>query len=246
MEGLDSFKRRIDSSISRVYEGGVVLLPFLDDSEIGVIESETKYLNDIHVSFDGGIIDADRKRCILSLYDIKKEDFKIHVFEIQYNKKYYELYHRSILGALMGLGIKREAIGDIVLDEDKNAYFAATDEISKFLLAEFNSIGKAPITLKEVHNEIHNIIKYEDKLHFLSSLRLDVIISSAYNLSRREALEYLERGEVFINHIMNQNPSHICKEKDLISVRHKGRVVVNKIGGNSKSGRICVTLSKRI
>jgi RNA-binding protein YlmH len=63
MEGLDSFKRRIDSSISRVYEGGVVLLPFLDDSEIGVVEVLTKYLNDIHVSFDGGIIDADRKRC---------------------------------------------------------------------------------------------------------------------------------------------------------------------------------------
>ena len=66
MEGLDSFKRRVDSSISRVYEGGVVLLPFLDDSEIGVIEAKTKYLSDIQVSFYGGIIDADRKRCILS------------------------------------------------------------------------------------------------------------------------------------------------------------------------------------
>ena len=83
MEGLDSFKRRIDSSISRVYEGGVVLLPFLDDSEIGVVEAQTKYLNDIHVSFDGGIIDADRKpyhgRIIYSdnnVFEIEKTEEK--------------------------------------------------------------------------------------------------------------------------------------------------------------------------
>ncbi|RIA78372.1 RNA-binding protein YlmH [Anaeroplasma bactoclasticum] len=246
MEGLESFKRRIESSIKRVIEGGVVLLPFLDDAEEGIVLSLTKYENNINVYFDGGIINSDRKRCIITTYDIEKEDFKIRVFEIIYNKKYYELYHRSILGALMGLGIKRECVGDIVITLDKRCYVAVTEEISSFLLAEFKSVGKAPIELKEVDYPIENEIRYQDKVYFLSSLRLDVVIANAYSLSRSEALEYLERGDVSINHFPNQNPSHICKLDDEISVRHKGRVKVSSIGGTSKSGRLAITLSKRV
>lgn len=246
MEGLDSFKRRVESGIRRVLDGGVLLLPFLDDAEEGVVLSLTKYLKDINVSFLGGIINSDRKRCIISPYDIEDSDFKIHIFEIVYNKKYYELYHRSILGALMALGIKRECIGDIVVTENKSVYFTATDEICKFLLEEFKSVGKAQIELKEVFIPIYNEIRYESKLYFLSSLRLDVVISAAYNLSRNESLEYLARGDISINHILNQNPSHICNIDDIISVRHKGRVKISEIKGLSRSGRIEVILSKRI
>ena len=93
---------------------------------------------------------------------------------------------------------------------------------------------------------IENIIKYDSKLYFLSSLRLDVVIANAYNLSRSEALEYLCRKDVSINHILNQNPSHICEVGDLISVRHKGRVKISEIKGHSRSGRLEVILSKRV
>ena len=244
MEGLDSFKKRVESGIRRAIDGGVILLPFLDEAEEGIVLSLTKYLKDMKVKFYGGIINADRKRCIISPYDIEDSDFKIHIYEIVYNKKYYDLYHRSVLGALMSLGIKRECIGDIVILEDKSIYFALTDEISKYLLSEFKSVGKAPIELKEVFIPIEHVIKYESKLYFLSSLRLDVIVAGAYNLSRSEVLEYLERGDISINHIPNQNPSHICNISDVISVRHKGRVRVSEIKGHSRSGRIEVLLSK--
>lgn len=246
MEGLDNFKKRVESLKRRALDGGVSILPFLDEAEEGIVLSLLKYEKDIKPYFYGGIINADRKRCIISPYEVFAEDFKVHVYEIIYNKKYYELYHRSILGSLMSLGIKRECIGDIVIDDNKNAYFAVTDEISKFLLQEFHSVGKAQIELKEVSFDVENIIRYEDKLHFLSSLRLDVVVAGAYNMSRSLVLECLERGDISINHVLNQNPSHICSLNDEISVRHKGRVKISSLGGNSKSGRIAVTLSKRI
>lgn len=246
MEGLENFKRKIESQIRRAIEGGVVLLPFLDDAEEGIVLSLMKNNKDIKASFYGGIINADRKRCIISTYEVFKEDYRIHVLEIIYNKKYYELYHRSVLGALMSLGIKRECIGDIVICSDKRVFFSTTDEIYKFILQEFRSVGKAPIELKEVFFDVINEIRYESKVHFLSSLRLDVIIAGAYSLSRSEVLEYLERGDISLNHIPNQNPSHICVLDDEISVRHKGRVKITSIGGESKSGRIAVTLSKRV
>lgn len=246
MEELDGFKRRVNSLIKRAQDGGVCLLSFLDDAEMGIVLEEMKYQKDITANFYGGIIDSDRKRCIISSYPIEDNDYKIKVFEIIYNKKYYELYHRSVLGAIMGLGIERKAIGDIVLKEDKRVFFAATEEISKFLKEEFRSVGKAPIELKEIDYPIKNEIRYESKVYFLSSLRLDVVVAGAYQLSRSEVLEYLLRGDISINHILNQNPSHICNLNDEISVRHKGRVKISEIGGHSKSGRLAITLSKRI
>ena len=145
----------------------------------------------------------------------------------------------------MSLGIKRECIGDIVINE-KGAYFAATKEISPFLLEEFRSVGKAIIEIKEVKNDIINIIKYDEKTYFLASIRLDSIIADGFHISRNEAQEMISLGLVYINHILCQNSSHNVKIDDIISVRHKGKIKLMEIGGKSKSGRIAVTIGRRI
>ena len=246
MEELENFRKRVQSIINKAYLGGVTILPFLDDALQGIVIEELKWQSGINYLMDGRIINADRKRCIISPYEIKKEDFKIHILEIIYNQRYYTLYHRSVLGALMSLGIKREAIGDIVIRSDKRVFFSLTDEIYKYIKEEFRSVGKCPIELKDINEDIKNEIKYDSKNYFLASLRIDVIISEAYNLSRQEAKDMIMRADVSINHILNLNPSYICKKDDLISVRHKGRVLVTNILGTSRSGRIIVELSKRI
>lgn len=245
MDELEGFKKRIHSAIERALDGHLVLLPFLDEAEISVLLEDAKYMP-IEVYLDGGLDNADRKRAILTNLDIKQEDFKISCYQIIYNKKYYEIYHRSILGSLMSLGIKRECIGDILIDDNKDAYFFMTDEISDFVLNEFKTVGRASIELKLCNKRLENIIHYETKKYFLSSLRLDVIVASMFNLSRSNVLEVLEGKGVFVNALLNQNPSYICKVDDEISVRHYGKFKISSILGNSRSGRICVELSKRV
>ena len=245
MEDITSFTKKINSFIKRGEDGNVVLLNFCDDAERSVIEKLTRY-SSLNVKFYGGIINADRERCIISPYDIDDSDYKIKIYQIVYNKKFYELYHRSILGSLMSLGIKRECLGDIVIKNNKDVFFACTEEISSFLENEFHSVGKATISLKEVNYPIENEINYESKVHFLASLRLDVIIAGAYNISRNEALELLTNGEIYVNHVLNQNPSYLCKEEDEISVRHHGKLKITSIGNQTKSGRLVVEISKRV
>ena len=245
MDELEGFKKRIHSAIERALDGHLVLLPFLDEAEISILLEDAKYMP-IEVYLDGGLDNADRKRAILTNLDIKQEDFKISCYQIIYNKKYYEIYHRSILGSLMSLGIKRECIGDIIIDDNKDAYFYVSDEIKDFILTEFKNVGKAPIELKETNKRLENIIHYETKKYFLSSLRLDVVVASMFNLSRSNVLEILDGKSVFVNAILNQNPSYICKVSDVISVRHYGKMKITSILGNSRSGRICVELSKRV
>jgi len=244
MESIESFKKRCESIIDKAYQGGVTLLNFLDDAEVGVLNNIIKKHPTINLFESGKIIDADRKRYIISPYD-EIPDFKIVTFEIIYNKKYYELNHRSILGSLMSLGIKRECIGDIVIDNDR-CFFAATKEISEFLKLEFRSVGRAQIELKEYDDEIKNIIKYDIKTYFLQSLRLDSVISEGFNISRNESKEMIIEGLAYINYLLCQNPSQNIKENDIISLRHKGKIKLIKIGNKSKSGRTAVDIGRRI
>ena len=245
MESLDSFKKRCDSIIDKAYQGGVTLLGFLDDAEEGILINSLKHHHTINYYSSGRIINCDRKRYFITPYDNDNIDFKIDLFEIIYNKKYYEINHRNVLGSLMSLGIKRECIGDIVFNNDK-IYFASSKDISEFLLNEFRFVGNAPIELKRVDIDIENIIRYDYKIHFLASIRLDSIIASGFNISRNIAQEMVFNGLVYINHILCQNTSHNVKEGDIISVRHKGKIILKEIGGNSKSGRIAVNIGRRI
>lgn len=245
MEDLELFKNRIDSYIDKAYSGNVSILPFLDESKIAIIDNKVRK-SGVNVYFYGGIINSDRKRAIFSMYDVNKNDFKIEVFKIIYNKKYYEITHRAILGSLMSLGIKRECIGDIVITDSLDAFVALTKEISSYLINNFNSVGRIPISLEKIDYEITNNVRYDDKLYFLSSLRLDVFVAAAAKISRNEALEMIKVGLVFLNSLEINNPSHILKLDDVISIRHKGKFKLSRIGNESKSGRIAITISKRI
>ncbi len=242
MDELEIFSKRIKNYIEKAKNGGVSLLNFLDDAHLGVLKSQI--LNDYNVYYYGGFKNADTLRAIISPYYVEKEDFKIVVFKIIYNKKYYEIGHRNVLGSLMNLGIKRECIGDIVINDD--IYFACTEEISDYIKDNLNYIGNAPVNLEKIDYEVENVIRYDNKESFISSLRLDNVISAAYNLSRKESHDLIINGLVFINHVLCLNHSKEIKIDEQISVRKKGRFKISTIGGNTKSGRIVVTISKRI
>ena len=244
MEDVIKFKKRIESAIERSYMGNVVLLPFLDETYGAILEEMCKYQKAPFEKY-GKIINADRNRYILSQYDVSDDEFKIVVYKIKYNKKYYEINHRNVLGSLMGLGIKRESLGDIVINNG-DVYIACTEEISKFIESEFKFVGKAPIELEEYNERIENVIRYEDKNYFISSLRIDCVISAIYGISRSEAQELIIEGLVQVNHIINMNVSHVLKIDDIVSVRHKGKFKVTALNGKTRSDRLNVTLSKRV
>lgn len=246
MESIENFKRRVDSLINKALQGNVVLTNFLDEAESIIFKDMVSKNKDIIMNYSGNIKNSLRNRYILSIYDNIDLDFKINLYKIEYNKKYYELNHRNILGSLMSLGIKRECIGDIVIDDFKNAYFAITKEISPYILEEFRFVGNTPIELKIEENEIENVIKYNSKDFFTSSFRLDTIVALGFNLSRSEAQEYIIDELVSINHILTKNTSHLVKLNDFIQVRHKGTILLAYIGNQSKSGKTFITIKKKV
>ena len=107
MEEIERFTKKIKSDIDQCYEGKVILLSFLDETQKAIVNKCLfGHNNYINCYFYGGFTNSERVRCLLTPYESNNNKlFKINIYKIIYNKKYYELNHRSILGALMGLGI---------------------------------------------------------------------------------------------------------------------------------------------
>ena len=236
MDDVTEFNKYVLSNINKVLGGKVVLLDFLDENEGFIVESLCDK-NGIPYYKNGGIVDSVRNRYLLSMYDIEDSDFKIVVYKIEYNKKYYDIEHKHVLGTLMSLGIQRKTIGDIVIDDNKDIYFSTTEEIAKYLKNELHYINHASIELKEVDYEVRNVVNYLEKEIMVSSYRLDAIISGVYNLSRSKSQELISEGLVYVNHVNNMNISHNVNVGDEINVRHYGKFKISEYINTTRSGR---------
>lgn len=244
MESIDKFIKYCENKINLAYSGKIILFNFLDEFEIALVK---KYCpKDLYLYESGRIIDSTRKRILISNFEMDNINFKIDLFKINYNKKFYSLNHRNVLGSLMSLGIKRECIGDIIIDDNNDIYFSATNEIKDYLINEFHYVSNSIVELEEIDYDVKNIIKYDIKNYIIPSFRLDVIIANAFNLSRSEALEYVTSGLVFVNQILNLNPSHIVKVEDIISVRHKGKIKLMNIKNKTRTDKFLVEIGRRI
>lgn len=236
---IEFFKKSMINNITKAMNGSIVLTDFLDENQQAILNSLSQY--EVQIVYDGGFVHSEYQRAMIAPSENDFDEFKIVVFEIIYPKRYLELNHRKILGSLMNLGVMRKSIGDIYIHDGK-AYFACTKEIAPFLSKSFNQISGVPIELKIVDETIEIIRKWEYRLVVLSSTRLDVVIAGAYHFSRKEALEIITAGDVSVHHQVCLNHSYLVKVNDVISVRHKGRIYINEIGGKTKNDRIHMRL----
>ena len=160
------------------------------------------------------------------------------------NKGKYE--HKNYLGALMKLGIKREKIGDILVDED-GADILISKDILKFLqnnLSELTRFQKAKIEEIEI-NDLRKVkIEKEIITITVSSMRLDNIVAELAKCSRSKALEYLMQERVFINFEVITKQTKEIKVEDRITIRGKGRFEIKEIIGNTRKGKIAIKIEK--
>lgn len=201
-------------------------------------------LKDVSLTFEGGYENAERKIAVLcpKCY-VQRINFPISVISVEY--KGDRLSHRDILGALMGLGIKRDTLGDIIESSDPQSIICE-NKISEYIINNFTKAGRSNISCK--YGEIlsppaHN---FKEINSTVASLRLDGILSEGFNVSRGKASELIKSGLVYVNWVLATSPSKEIKEGDSISVRGKGKIILDKVLGQSKKGRILIRINKYI
>ncbi|MDD4716183.1 MAG: YlmH/Sll1252 family protein [Oscillospiraceae bacterium] len=155
------------------------------------------------------------------------------------------LSHRDFLGALMGMGIARETIGDILVDETLCTLFLQREVLS-FLQDSMEMAGKYKIQWKEADLSSFSppVPKTRIIRDTVAALRLDAVVSSGFSISRNRAAGLIAAGQVFLGHLPCRKPDRPVREGDLISARGFGRFSVREAGGASRKGRIFVVLER--
>ncbi len=190
----------------------------------------------------------ERKRAFIFKGDIQKDfNFEIRVLKIEYNKKFAEIKHRDILGALMGLGIKRECVGDIIIAD--NIYVFVIDEMTEYIKNNLSTIGKTAVDIKIIDiKEIEDLIgnNYIETELNVSSFRLDVIISEYLGFSRERSKEYINLKNVKVNGIIKLSIDYIVKYDDLLSLHKYGRLIIKDIVRQTKKNKYIVRVLKTV
>lgn len=221
------------------------LTDFLDPRQVQIVQMMVGTKGEVRVDFHGGNETLERKRALLypSYYQPEESDYQLQAFKINYPTKFVTLEHRQLLGALMNVGLKREKFGDILFHDDA-WYCIIANEVSDYVRLQLHAVGKAKVAVSECSlSEVPNFQEeWQEKTITVSSLRLDVVVSNIYSLSRQKAAEFIQSGLVKVNWQQTDQVSFLCEARDVISVRRKGRSTIVSIEGQTKKDKIKVTI----
>ncbi len=216
--------------------GEIVYTNFLDPAEI--IELDSLYSKYPHFLY-GGFDEAERKMLAIGSYEIIDE-IPIAIIEIVSSKK---LNHRDVLGSVLGTGIKRDVVGDIIIKENIANVFVTRD-ISRYLIQNLDKIGREKVKVRLITNDekLEFEINKKEIKTTIKSLRLDSAIAACFGLSREVSSELVKNAKVNLNYKEVLNPSKPIKEGDLISVRGFGRFELKEVLGETRKDRIRIIL----
>lgn len=155
------------------------------------------------------------------------------------------LTHRDYLGALMGLRVSREMLGDILLC-DHGAELIVQRDIAPFIAMHFVQAGRkrlhvSPVPLADIRLPVIEETLGEGSV---ASMRLDSMVALIFALSRGSAQEFIAKGLVFINQQPCLKPGQDVDTGDRITVRGKGRARILSLGGTSRKGRQFVRFAR--
>ena len=248
---LDKKRKSADNSM-------ITHTNFLSLDEISIVKTIDREYNEYTDTFySGGYGDSERQIALFipKFYDIEdldsfltenEEDNPLCIVHLK-KDKFTTLSHRDYLGAIMGLGLKREMVGDIkVTDEGADVFCLKSS--ADYICENLKKSGRGSVTgeILPVTSFTSSEDKYELLFTTVSSLRLDGVIAAFFNLSRSTAAEAVNKGLVYVNSSQCLKVDYTLKGGDKIVLRGKGKTVLSEVKGTSKKGKLKIEYKKYI
>ena len=245
-EGSEAAIRLTDLAEQIIKTKKVRLSGFLSPFEMEIAEAVAANYDGIKVSFDGGYVGAERQRAILAHIDfVGNISTEIIVVRAVWNANFAQLYHRDILGSLMGLGIDRSLVGDLLVSAG-SVKILADKKIAEYILNNLQQIGgtKVNCTLDDIGEIAPRVERSKDISATVASLRIDSVAAAGFGISRSRAASDIEADKLKLNWQQVKNAAQAVKEGDIISLRGRGRLEISEVRGQTKKGRIGISLTR--
>jgi len=221
---------------------------FLTPAEQYALERWARRAADCRMILRGGVYGCERQAAFFLPFYMEEDDFDPgeYIRCVKLSAGFGSPGHRDYMGAVLGLGIKREWLGDIVVD-GSTAHIFCLSTVADHLLASLDKVGRYGVKTKEIPLSEAPAPKFDVKEITFSvmSPRLDAVAAGMFNLSRTSASTMISAGEVSLNYSECLRPDAAVQPGDIVSVRGHGKGTLTSVGGQSRKGRTFLTAEIR-
>lgn len=240
--GNEEFVKRLYDLIDQMQRyRRICITPFFTPEEASIAQSICG--KQILYRMDGGYPNAERVRFAFLPYDDEEPLFPTICLKANYSSSFSKLSHPDILGAIMHIGIERDMIGDFIIEDDK-IYIFCDEMVENYITCNLTKIKRCTLHFQRTNETIQHEqkLKYETKI--VSSLRLDVMVSTLGHMSRSKATELIKAGLVKVNHTVNQQASTMVCAGSVISIRKAGRFKFLEVSNKTKKDHLVIEIAK--
>ena len=242
MDNAEILKRAEDLSRRAEQRGTVTNTGFLTPAERYALEHDPA-LGRTEMLFHGGYPDAERTIAFFLPDWMEPESLEAgeYIRALALTSFFGEPGHRDYMGAILGMGVGREWVGDILVD-GAEAIILCQPSVLRHLLS-IEKVGRFGVKAREIalaEIPVHEK-KSEERRFTVMSPRLDAVAAGLFHLSRTETARQIALGLLSLNYSECLKPDAPVREGDVLSLRGAGKGRVREIGGSSRKGRLFVT-----
>lgn len=238
-ENKEALSRILDKAEQAIRTWEPVATDFLSPPELFEAQAVFEKLADVHTLASGGYPQAERQRLLIARTEIPLDEaaLPLAALSIAGNFLFDTASHRDFLGALLGTGLVRAKVGDIIVLGERGAQAVVVPELVDFLsgaLAQVRSVA-----VKTTPMELSELRVREPKKKELTtveaSMRLDAIASAGFGMSRSKMADMITKGDVRVNWKPVTQSSKPVETGDLIAIRGKGRLEIGDVAVTKKA-----------
>ena len=240
---------RLDDLLARAEHGEVAASAFLSPRELHFARRELARRGALF--FDHGGYDGAERRKIYFLPDymegvtsneqLEEYGYSADICAILVRGSGFSaLSHRDFMGSLLGLGIERSVIGDIVVTKaEREAVVFCEANMVDFLLDTWVKAGNDKIKTERfcVPSDFTPERSFLPISDTVASPRLDAVVASVCKLSRERARELVENEAVEVDYEMSQRPDKIITAPCVLTARGYGKFRILSVSEQTKKGR---------
>ena len=247
METTDLIRRAEDLAARCERTSSVTATAFLTPAERMELQNAPS-LRGTAVAYSGGGTECERTCAFFLPFYLTAEELdpSEYISAVHFRSFFGEPGHRDYLGAILGLGLERSCVGDLLADPEREDTFYAVILADKqeFINAELTGAGHCTVHTACIDALPARLAESRERTlqeATVPSLRADAVLAAMLHTSRTRAAEYIAAGRVEINHLPLKTAHETAYAADIFTVRGVGRFKLAAIGGKSRKDRLFIS-----
>ncbi len=202
--------------------------------------------------FWGGYPEAERTVCIF-LPDwmdrddwFASEELAVGAVKLGFPRD-CDLTHRDFLGSIMGLGITREKIGDLLVEQTSCCVVLLKD-VEHVLMTQLDQVGRQKVKVSTFpwQDLRPGETTIQLKNDTVATLRFDAVAASAFSTSRSKIGSAIGSKKVQLNGKDCDKVDKLLEEGDVLVWRGHGKCVLKEVNGHSRKGRVMIVIERYV